>query len=57
VTIGRRRVGHGQRQSKTTAGEPAFDAVVTGAVNGDALAYSLATAADQTTGVGSYRSW
>jgi hypothetical protein len=36
------------------AANPAFDAAVVGAVNGDTLAYSLATAADQTSGVGSY---
>ena len=33
---------------------PALDAAVTGAVNGDALNYSLATTATQTVGVGSY---
>jgi hypothetical protein len=36
---------------------PTLDATVTGTVNNDVLNYSLATAADQTTGVGSYRSW
>ena len=33
---------------------PAFDAAVTGTVNGDVLDYSLATAATQASGVGSY---
>ena len=33
---------------------PALDATVTGAVNGDTLDYSLATTAVQTSGVGSY---
>ena len=33
---------------------PALDATVTGAVNGDVLNYSLATTAAQTSGVGSY---
>ena len=33
---------------------PAFDATVTGTVNGDVLDYSLATAATQASGVGSY---
>ncbi len=33
---------------------PALDATVTGTVNGDVLAYTLATAADATSGVGSY---
>src|SRR5216110_1794968 len=33
---------------------PALTATVTGTVNGDTLNYTLATAADQTSGVGSY---
>ena len=33
---------------------PALDAVVVGAVNGDVLDYSLATPATQFSGVGSY---
>ena len=42
-------------KSKTYGDDnPALDATVTGTVNGDALAYSLATAADATSGVGSY---
>ncbi|MEI6569189.1 MAG: MBG domain-containing protein, partial [Verrucomicrobiota bacterium] len=36
------------------AANPAFDAVVTGTVNGDILAYSLATTATVTSGVGAY---
>ena len=42
-------------KSKTYGDDnPALDAVVTGAVNGDTLAYSLATTAVKTSGVGSY---
>ena len=36
------------------ATNPAFDAAVTGALNGDVLAYSLATVATETSSVGSY---
>ena len=47
--------GDGQRKSKTYgAANPALDAAVTGAVNGDTLDYSLATTAVLTSGVGSY---
>ena len=42
-------------KSKTYGdGNPALDAVVVGAVNGDTLAYSLATTAVNISGVGSY---
>ena len=42
-------------KSKTYgAANPALDAVVVGAVNGDTLNYSLATTATTTSGVGSY---
>ena len=42
-------------KSKTYGDDnPALDAVVTGAVNGDTLAYSLATTALKFSGVGSY---
>ena len=42
-------------KSKTYGDDnPALDAVVAGAVNGDTLAYSLATTAVKTSGVGSY---
>jgi stress response protein SCP2 len=56
LTIGKATASVTANDKSKTYGQanPAFDAVVTGAVNGDALAYSLATAADQTTGVGSY---
>ena len=47
--------GDGQRQEKTYGdANPALDAAVVGAVNGDTLDYSLATTAVKTSGVGSY---
>jgi hypothetical protein len=56
LTIGKATASVTANDKSKTYGQsnPALDAVVVGAVNGDMLAYSLATVADQTSGVGSY---
>ncbi len=56
LTIGKASASVTANDKSKTYGQanPALDAVVSGTVNGDTLDYSLATAATQTTGVGSY---